>query len=97
MHVKKMTCTGYRQNDMMSFQPQVACEDITGILKVSDLLTAGATQVGALCCRGEVKRMEVHETISDAVAKIGTMGFGLVQRGEDFFGIWVAARCFWDR
>lgn len=68
---------------------EVVNEDITGILKVSELLTAGATQVGALCRghRKEVQRLEVHETISAAVAKIGTMGFGLVSRGDDFFGI----------
>lgn len=66
---------------------EVACEEITGVIKVSDLLTAGATQVGALCRTRTVQRLEVHETISEAVAKIGNMGFGLVQRGEDFFGI----------
>lgn len=65
---------------------EVACEEITGILKVSDLLTAGATQVGALCRSRTVQRLEEDETISAAVAKIG-MGFGLVQRGDDFFGI----------
>lgn len=65
---------------------EVACEDITGLVKVSELLTAGVTQVGVLCRRKEVPRLEVHETVSEAVAKLG-MGFGLVMRGEDFFGI----------
>eukprot|EP00913_Durusdinium_trenchii_P017660 g16599.t1 len=69
-----------------SWNLDVACEDITGLVKVSELLTAGVTQVGVLCRRKEVPRLEVHETVSEAVAKLG-MGFGLVMRGEDFFGI----------
>ncbi|CAK9037229.1 unnamed protein product [Durusdinium trenchii] len=37
---------------------EVACEDITGLVKVSELLTAGVTQVGVLCRRKEVPRLE---------------------------------------
>ena len=37
--------------------------------------------MGALCRRMDVPRLEVHETVSEAVAKLGGLGFGLVMRG----------------
>ncbi|CAJ1380760.1 unnamed protein product [Effrenium voratum] len=72
---------------------EVAWDEISGILRTSELLEMGARAVGDLCTRKHVQKLEAHDTVADALAALAETrdgGFGVVLRGEDFFGIFDA-------